>query len=52
MAPGSELENKLLSMVERQDLGLANQDGESVNIEIDNVDHELKVKEQKSLHEL
>lgn len=46
MAPGSELENKLLVMVEREDLGLANQDGESVNIEIDNADNELKVKEQ------
>ena len=46
MAPGSELENKLLIMVEREDLGLANQDGESVNIEIDNTDNELKVKEQ------
>jgi len=52
MAPGSELENKLLGMVEREDLGLANQDGESVNIEIDNADHDLQVKEQKSLHEL
>ena len=46
MAPGSELENKLLIMVEREDLGLANQDGESVNIEIDNADNELKVKDQ------
>ena len=46
MAPGSELENKLLIMVEREDLGLANQNGESVNIEIDNADNELKVKEQ------
>ena len=47
MAPGSELETKLLGMVERQELELANNDdcGDSVNIEIGNAADELQVKE-------